>query len=423
MSNGAPPVDLTGTWSIFNQTTLSWSIEDTITTAFTAGGMFNNDLLAASMDVAVIGGGGGGAGGTGIAAGATSPAGGGGNGAGFALLTGVSPSLFSPTVAVTVGAAGVGGQGGFGSTTVFTAPQVGTDGGNSSFGSYLTSAGGPGGTHNIPVTGGGVAASTISGATLETGGAAGPPLTSTVTPAPATTYAPSGGGGGVGGNSSGNHQAGAGGVVASLSLLGGIGGVGIVQLGGGPNLVISGGSGFPGNTAGNSSGSGGGGGGDCDFPSSQSNNHGTAGNGADGGAYGSGGGGGGTASGCSGTGSDNTGGNGGNGAPGIVMVTQLYDPPDSYNIYENGVLIGNTTNTSFVDLNPVPGLTTYSVTAVYGSTESTPDTITVLNGGTVTVYGGFAEAEDFPPIMLANLKGIKPRVYVPIQSTTVRTKQ
>lgn len=46
-----------------------------------------------------------------------------------------------------------------------------------------------------------------------------------------------------------------------------------------------------------------------------------------------------------------------------------------------------------------------------------------VGGDVTTIISAFAPAATYPPVMLANVKGIKPRIYVPIQNTTVSTKQ
>jgi len=67
--------------------------------------------------------------------------------------------------------------------------------------------------------------------------------------------------------------------------------------------------------------------------------------------------------------------------------------------------------------------------AIYNSALTLTQVQTHYNAGTVqppppiTLFGGFAPDQVFKPVMLVNVAGIKPRVYVPIQNNTVRTKQ
>jgi len=106
-------------------------------------------------------------------------------------------------------------------------------------------------------------------------------------------------------------------------------------------------------------------------------------------------------------------------------------PPPGYIVYRDGVEIGQVTtlnSTTFLDLQVVPGQTySYTVAAQDGSDNPQSDPsaalLVTVPFAPQTVFGGFAAAEAFPPIQLANLAGIKPRVYVPIENNTVRTKQ
>lgn len=103
-------------------------------------------------------------------------------------------------------------------------------------------------------------------------------------------------------------------------------------------------------------------------------------------------------------------------------------PPTYYDVYRNGVLVGTTTGgaTSFVDTGgPFSGSYVYTVAAANSSGTplsgiSSPLTVTVAP---VELLVPFAAAPAFKPTMLANVKGIVPRIYVPIENNTVRTKQ
>lgn len=41
---------------------------------------------------------------------------------------------------------------------------------------------------------------------------------------------------------------------------------------------------------------------------------------------------------------------------------------------------------------------------------------------TVSVYGQFAPASSFPPVLLVNVKGIQPRIYTPLENNIVRAR-
>lgn len=114
-----------------------------------------------------------------------------------------------------------------------------------------------------------------------------------------------------------------------------------------------------------------------------------------------------------------------------IPTASFPDPsaPPGYSILRNGVRIDQEfSGPSYIDATVVPGSTyTYTVAAqdaigTYISDFSGPLVI-VVPFTTALLFGGFSPADTYKPIMLANVKGIKPRVYVPIQNTTVSTKQ
>jgi len=289
---------------------------------FTGDGTWTKPTGAKMVMVVCIGAGGGGGAGNGDGIGAGTGGAGGGGGAIQSRM--YSASDLAATVSVTIGAAG-GGASGRGSD--------GSAGGNTSFGTYLTSYGGgggggghPGGVVNSGGGGGGTAGagdkgtpgspatatstngisgqggapgtsgSSINGYAAEYGGGGGASSDGVSKTGGDSIYGAGAGGGG--GSNSGNGNGGAGGGVGTYSNgNGGAGGAGNTGAGDGSNGTAG--------TAGTSllCGTGGGGGG---------YGVGTGGNGGVGGSRGGGGGGGG--------GAGTTHGNGGNGGVGACYV-------------------------------------------------------------------------------------------------------
>lgn len=246
---------------------------------YLANDTWEKPVGAKVVEVFAIGGGGGGGKGAAGAAGTTRP-GGSGGGPGGAVIGQFDATLLADTVAITVGAGGAAG-------TVSGAFNQGGNGGNSSFGTYVTAGGGTGG---------------LSGNFFlvnQTGGAAG---------ASSLVVGPGGGGvfTGLGfqvPGANGHVGSGAGGAaisnanVTSPALAGGNSSAGVGGIAGG--VSSAGGAGT--NGSGTNGGAGGGGGG-------------TASAGGNGGANGGAGGGGGAAL------SPAVAGNGGAGGAGIVIV-------------------------------------------------------------------------------------------------------
>jgi len=261
---------------------------------FTATGAstWNKPSGAAAVEVIVIGAGGGGASARKGAAASVRNGSGGGGGGGLSRMIFRATDL-SSSVSVTVG---TGGTGGPAITNDNTNGANGTDGGVSSFGSYLTANPGTGkifgGSDGLGGTG-----LTSNGSNGGPGGASG----AAGVAGSASGLAGAGGGGG-GGVTSGNVQnaGAAGGAHTFGGLTGGTGGAA-----GGTN-------GGAGNTHGNgAAGTGGGGGG------GNSTAGGNGGSGGAAGGKGAGGGGGGAAT--NGAGSSGAGANGGNGV--VVVIT------------------------------------------------------------------------------------------------------
>lgn len=236
---------------------------------FTASGSCTIDAAAAMVLVEAYGAGAGGGSGRRGAAG-TARGGGGGGGGGAYLRQFYTPSELTSPVTVTIGA---GGAGGAAVAVNTTDGNVGTSGGNTTFGAYLTapggsggqggpdSAGGAGGTGGSLVSGAGGFAGGASGSGSGYGGGGGGPGSASTTGAAGGGSAFGGGGGGGGGGvttGNANTDGGAGGARSLLAgAAGGVGAVGAAgtsyKAGGGGAATFAGG-------AGGMTGGGGGGG-------------------------------------------------------------------------------------------------------------------------------------------------------------------
>jgi hypothetical protein len=247
-------------------------------TEFTANGTYTIPVGAKLIEVELLGGGGGGGSGRKGAA-ATVRCGGGGGASGGVSKNIFLPSDLTPTITVTVGVAGTGGNA---VTTNSTSGNAGIAGGVTSFGVYLKANGGnagAGGTLTSGNAGNGGTALTYNGGTggaASTSGGTGNGANS------ATPYTPSGGGAG-GGISNANvaNTGGSGNIVAAFSNFIGLptnlgavatnGGNGATPLTNGVNVFLGYGGGGGGASitatnagsggAGSGRGSGGGGGG------------------------------------------------------------------------------------------------------------------------------------------------------------------
>lgn len=145
------------------------------------------------------------------------------------------------------------------------------------------------------------------------------------------------------------------------------------------------------------------------------NSPGPQGNGGNGAGFGSGGGG--------GTGSPTFNGSGGNGTNGAVIVTQTYaSPADSYDVYRDGTLIGNTAGTVFDDQNPPAGAHTYRVVAVISGVEQPGGgqqiTITV-QPTTINLGGKFVPSPVYKAVEVGQVGDIKPRIWPAKKNNTV----
>jgi hypothetical protein len=294
---------------------------------FDASGTWNKPSGAVLVRVIAIGGGGPGGGGSRRSGANTTGAGAGGGGARLDAL--FDPAALGSSETVTVATARTGGAGG---TVDGNNGGVGSNGGDSSFGSHLVAYGGGAGAYGGPTAGagggGGGARGAGSAGSGNTGGAAG-------------AF-----GGGTGGGTAGandvvtNNFAGGGGSGTTGGAVNGV--AGASTGGGGPGGGSGGGSGagttvYPGGAGGvvapipstaAAGGTGSGGAGADGAAPTSLLYPGTAGGGGAGGGTGAGGNGGnggiGAGGGGGGTSAQGNGGNGGNGGPGrVVVITYL----------------------------------------------------------------------------------------------------
>lgn len=179
-----------------------------------------------ALEVFVLGGGGGGGNGS-LGAGAGGSGGGGGGGGGFSY-TYLNPLYLPNTIAVTVGAGGLGGAGTF--------SGAGDPGGASSFGPYVYANGGNGGALGGVATGAGGAATTAYG-NLYRGGAGGTGQLANGDSALNDQLGAPGGGGG-GGYNNGSGGAGAAGASRATTSSGGGGAGGAAASTGDPGASV-----------------------------------------------------------------------------------------------------------------------------------------------------------------------------------------
>lgn len=441
-----PPTGLSGAYDpIAANTTLEWTASvDGIPELFTSSGTYTVDPTSDHVQVTGLGAGGGATSATCQANSANGGSFGGYGGAGGAYAQATFPiTTFGSTVAVTIGAPGAGGalQVADINGTTFFYGNPGSAGGNTVFGSVLTAGGGAGGvigSSTLSQAAGGTATVTGGSSITTESGGAGSFLqnngSSNISVAAGnSTLAGAGGGSGglplagstapLAGGTAGSTAGGVAGtdVVYPTGTTGGAGGAGAAQSG------ILGGSG--GGGGGSATPPGGGTGSGIDVPF-------TGGAGGVGGGYGGGGGGSGMAVAfVAGLGPSHHqyayGTAGGDGGPGVLetITYWLHTHDPQYIVYRNGVPIGVTGQgvTGFVDNSPLAGANTYTVYASYdgvslNSAASDPFTVTVSLGN-VFVSGKFSPANAFAPIMLINLKGVKPKFYAPVINPNMRSRR
>jgi hypothetical protein len=99
--------------------------------------------------------------------------------------------------------------------------------------------------------------------------------------------------------------------------------------------------------------------------------------------------------------------------------------PFGYDIYRNGVSVATFAGgPAYIDTVPAGGIYTYNVAAwdnTADSSDLSAPLILNVSATVVKVYGKFAPAAAYPPALLINAKGIKPRVYMPKENVTVKT--
>lgn len=103
--------------------------------------------------------------------------------------------------------------------------------------------------------------------------------------------------------------------------------------------------------------------------------------------------------------------------------------PVGYNVYRNGTLLTNVTvpgQTFFTDTTVIAGLSyTYTVAAANAdlTDASGLSAPLVINTSPVFLYGRFSPANAFAPVMLINVKGIKPKLYAPVINPNMRSRR
>lgn len=113
--------------------------------------------------------------------------------------------------------------------------------------------------------------------------------------------------------------------------------------------------------------------------------------------------------------------------PGVSFTppNSPYGTPFGYDIYRNGVSVATFAGgPAFTDVVPVGGIYTYKVAAWDGSSDtsdlSAPFVLNV-NAPVVPEYGKFVASAVYPPTLLINAAGIKPRVWMPKENITVKS--
>lgn len=105
--------------------------------------------------------------------------------------------------------------------------------------------------------------------------------------------------------------------------------------------------------------------------------------------------------------------------------------PPGYIVYRDGAELAQVLtfgSTTYTDAEVAAGVTyTYTVAAQDGTDTAVSDLSSPLVVNVPlfpqNIYGLFVAADNYAPILLSNVHGIKPRIYTPIQSNTVSTKQ
>lgn len=358
MNLGAVVQNLTGISDQLGNVSLSWSGISVLTITYLTNGSFAQpDPQVTQIEVKALGGGAGGAA-CWYVAGLNNGTAGQGGAYADAFF---APSALAYPVAITVGAAGVGGP--FGNS----GPVYGTSGGVTSFGSYIVANGGSA-VANQPA-----ATASVTGAASYSTENGGITVTGDVQP-PSTVYAGAAGGEAIPGGFN------------SPPVAGG------VAIGGGPGG--NGGNAPDGSTAttvaqcngGNATNYGAGGGGAALHNSS---------------IFGT---------------------SGGNGTQGICIIAQTYPAATGYDVYRDGVYIGTTASTSFVD-SPGSGSFTYKVVAIVNNAEASQAGETVVVTVSVppaAAYGRFVGSAVYPAVQVSRVGDIKPRIWPAKKNNTVQ---
>lgn len=124
---------------------------------------------------------------------------------------------------------------------------------------------------------------------------------------------------------------------------------------------------------------------------------------------------------------------------GQAMYTSNFTPPTApfstgaelgdpgYILYRDDVEIGSVGIgvLTYSDLGVAPGTYTYNVVASYNGvtadSDFSNDAIVNVALSTENKYGSFAGAATFVPTVIPNVRGVRPRIYMPLEDITVRT--
>jgi hypothetical protein len=107
----------------------------------------------------------------------------------------------------------------------------------------------------------------------------------------------------------------------------------------------------------------------------------------------------------------------------VLITTLTYPIADSFDVYRDGVFIGNTTAPNWTDASPLSGSHTYKIVALYGFTEATQGAESIVVQVSVppaAVYGKFVGAAVYPAVQVSRVGDIQPRIWPAKKNNTVQ---